>query len=281
MGNQLLYLNASGRSSSNGFDFLHTITGGDSDNQHLLKGDGTSYADGAWNATGADYAEYFETKDGKSIAVGTTVKLDGDKVVACGNSDTPIGVTRPYGTSTSVGNLAWNKWDKKYLKDDYGAYIMEEHTITEWVEEITVDDYVENNENYKKVEGNKEELYTENDELPKGKKVGDVKVAVVPDTYFREHSYHTDKIPSGTTAPDDATVISVEGDGRLKGQKLKRRKSNPDFDSSKDYVSREDRDEWVIVGLLGQIPVTKGQPMSDNWIKMKDVSDTVELYFVK
>ena len=43
----------------------------------------------------------------------------------------------------------------------------------------------------------------------------------------------------------------------------------------------EDRDEWHIVGLLGQIPVTKGQPTGSNWTKMKDVSNTVEMYFVK
>ena len=50
---------------------------------------------------------------------------------------------------------------------------------------------------------------------------------------------------------------------------------------SKEYKSREERDEWHIVGLLGQIPITKGQPVASNWIKMKDVSDTVEMYFVK
>ena len=36
-----------------------------------------------------------------------------------------------------------------------------------------------------------------------------------------------------------------------------------------------------LIGLLGQIPITKGQPLADNWVKMKDVSDTIEMYFVK
>ena len=59
-------------------------------------------------------------------------------------------------------------------------------------------------------------------------------------------------------------------------------KFNPEYDDSQSesYSTREDRDEWHIVGLLGQIPITKGQP-TGNWIKMKDVSDTVEMYFVK
>ena len=97
-------------------------------------------------------------------------------------------------------------------------------------------------------------------------------VDAVAETYFREHKYHSDRIPEGVTAPDDAEVIEIV---------KQRQKINPDFDESVEYESREDRDEWHIVGLLGQIPITKGQPVADNWTKMKDVSDTVEMYFVK
>jgi len=98
-------------------------------------------------------------------------------------------------------------------------------------------------------------------------------VDAVPDTYFREHKYHSDRIPDGLTVPDDAKTVTPGN---------QRQKLNPDFDPSKSeaYKSREERDEWHIVGLLGQIPITKGQP-TGNWIKMKDVSDTVEMYFVK
>ena len=60
-----------------------------------------------------------------------------------------------------------------------------------------------------------------------------------------------------------------------------RRKLNPEYDESKTYTPREERDEWCLIGLLGQIAITKGQPMASNWIKMKDVSNTVEMYFVK
>ena len=56
---------------------------------------------------------------------------------------------------------------------------------------------------------------------------------------------------------------------------------NPSFDESKTYVPRSERAEWNCVGLLGQIPITKGQPTSSNWIKMKDRSATVELWMVK
>ena len=60
-----------------------------------------------------------------------------------------------------------------------------------------------------------------------------------------------------------------------------RKRLNPNFSESLNYVSREDRDEWNIVGLMGQIEMTKGQPTGSQWIKMKDISDTVELWFVK
>ena len=119
--------------------------------------------------------------------------------------------------------------------------------------------------------GSKEVLYEEGDELPEGKEIGDVKVAAVADTYFREHKYHSDRIPEGITVPDDAETMTPVN---------QRKKRNPDFDESLEYEPRKDRDEWCLVGLLGQIPITKGQP-TGNWIKMKDVSDTVEMYFVK
>ena len=258
----VVLLNAYGRSANSGFEFLVTYTDGDNDIQHNLRGDGAVFADGAYDGSGADYAEYFESKDGKAIAVGTTVKLDGDKIVACEDGDTPMGVARPNGNSVVIGNSASLKWTGKYLKDDYGAYIMEEYTVTEWME------YTD--------EIKKEAvLYVEEDEIPEGKKVGDIKESA---KYFKNDiQYWTDEIPSDVTVPSDATVTSTEKDG----SKLMRRKKNPDYDESKTYSPREERDEWCLVGLLGQIPITKGQPVASNWIKMKDVSDTVEMYFVK
>ena len=139
---------------------------------------------------------------------------------------------------------------------------MEEYTVTEWME------YTD--------EIKKEAvLYVEGDEIPEGKKVGDIKESA---KYFKNDiQYWTDEIPSDVTVPSDATVTSTEKDG----SKLMRRKKNPDYDESKTYSPREERDEWCLIGLLGQIAITKGQPMASNWIKMKDVSNTVEMYFVK
>jgi hypothetical protein len=240
-------------------------------------------AEGSINASQAlDYAEYFESKDGSVIAVGSTVKLDGDKIVACEEGDTPLGVVRPVGSKTFCGGSQEFHWKDMCDKDDYGADVWEDYTLTKWSEEITLEEYIKRGKDEtggamsgrvtdSKVEGSSAEYYKKEDEIPEGKEVGDVKVAAVADTYFREHKYHSDRLPDGVTAPDDAEVIEIAS---------QRQKLNPDFDYSKEYSPREERDEWHIVGLLGQIPVTKGQP-TGTWIKMKDVSDTVEMYFVK
>ena len=292
-----------------------------------------------------DYAEYFESKDGNAIAVGKTVKLDGDKVVACSEGDTPIGVVRPDGVGTSAYKAgAQNlKWHGKYIHDNFNELQMEDYTQIVWTEAITFDEYIARGKDEtggsmgghvkdKKIEGSKaipakdavtqqktvdeeveEEVtttslvdgkyvqktetvtktvkvpqYNEVDLYDKdGEVIGKHQVPImetvteavagvdaVPDTYSRKHKYHSDRLPEGVTAPDDAETVTPNH---------QRKKLNPDFDASKvdDYIARPERDEWNLIGLLGQIPITKGQPLADNWTKMKDVSDTVEMYFVK
>ena len=56
---------------------------------------------------------------------------------------------------------------------------------------------------------------------------------------------------------------------------------NKDFDNTQKYVSRENRPEWDIVGLMGRIRVKVGQTIGDRWIKMREISDTVHEYLVR
>ena len=65
------------------------------------------------------------------------------------------------------------------------------------------------------------------------------------------------------------------------GAKFTRRKLNPDWDESKTYIAREDRKEWDTVGLVGKLRIKKGQKTGTNWIKMRDISDTVEEWLVR
>ena len=69
--------------------------------------------------------------------------------------------------------------------------------------------------------------------------------------------------------------------GSGKYESKTRPKINPQYDETKEYIPREKRPEWNCVGLLGQLPLRKGQPVAPTWIKIKDISKDVELWLVK
>ena len=62
---------------------------------------------------------------------------------------------------------------------------------------------------------------------------------------------------------------------------IKRGKINPEWDKTLKYIPRKDRPEWNVVGLLGQVAVKKGEVIGKDWIKMKKISNNVNLYLVK
>jgi hypothetical protein len=233
------------KSGNNNFELFRCASNNENDPEFLVKGDGTVFADGAYDGSGADYAEYFEWKDGNSSNEdrrGYSVVLDGNKIVKATDSDDAskiIGVIS--GNPAVVGDSAWNKWNQKHLKDDFGTYIWEDYTVTEWTE--TVED---------------------------GDEIQHV-----------QHSYPTDEIPDGVTAPSDATVLTTEKDKYGNDVNIKRRKINPDWNKDTVYISREDRKEWDTVGLTGKLRLKKGQPTGTNWIKMRDISDSVEEWLVR
>ena len=90
------------------------------------QGNGT-FAGTVSSATGADYAEYFEWKDGNpnnEDRVGYIVTLDGDKIVKANTGDDVLGICS--GTAMVLGDSAeWN-WSKRYLTDDFGRIIYED-----------------------------------------------------------------------------------------------------------------------------------------------------------
>ena len=240
---------------ASGTAFMHLT--GESDGSLVFKwrGDGAAIADAAYDSSGADYAEYFEWKDGNSSdedRVGCSVVLDGNQIKkATSDDDTSkiIGIVSATPAVIGDGGLAWNE---KYLKDDFGRKIMEDYTITTWTEKKTNDRGEEFDE---KVE------------------------------------YHTDRIPSDVTVPSDAVVTSTTTKAKdakiyTPNNKLQRPKLNPDYDDDQDsvdnpYKSREFRKEWSAIGLTGKLRMKKGQPTGDRWIKMRDISDTVEEWLVR
>jgi hypothetical protein len=58
------------------------------------------------------------------------------------------------------------------------------------------------------------------------------------------------------------------------------RQLNPTYDPNAVYVPRAARPEWVIVGLLGQVPIWDNQPKNPRWKFMETVSTTVSSWLV-
>ena len=85
---------------------------------------------GTMSSAGADYAEFFEWKDGNPEAedrVGYIVALDGDKIILANEGDYILGVVS--GTATVLGdNPEWN-WAKRWITDDFGRIQYEDKVI--------------------------------------------------------------------------------------------------------------------------------------------------------
>ena len=88
---------------------------------------GAVYAKAAYNASGADYAEYFDWLDGNPSGEdrrGRFVTLEGEKIRMAGPSDSYIlGVVS--GRPSVVGNSDPDGWHGTYLCDEFGEFIME------------------------------------------------------------------------------------------------------------------------------------------------------------
>ena len=225
-----LYLNCH-RSNSEYYVFLACDSGNSTDREFALAGNGNAFADGSWIGGGADYAEYFEWVDGNTNDEdrrGLSVVLDGDKIRPALAGEDPFGVIS--GNPSVVGDAAWNKWSGKYLRDDYGTFIREEHEVIRWLDE--------------------------ND---------------------AEVTYEDWNLPPDLTIPEDAEYLTHDD----KGNRFTHRKLNPDYDAELEYVPREQRPEWSAVGLVGKLRIRKGQPVGSRWLKMRDVSGTVEEWLVR
>jgi hypothetical protein len=219
-----------------------------------IDGAGKVYCDAIDSDGSYDYAEYFEVAltehTVSGLPPGVTVALTGSKVIPASQSNSePIGVTRPEGVTDTRGGR-WKGWKGKYEQDAYDAVVWETYTNYEFY--ITGSD----------------------GEAPKYKSVmtdrlGEVTGSdlVVP--------------PSGSTASISSShmVVPVDEDGNP----LKRKKYSSEYIQSLEssYQDRSSRPEWVVVGLLGQIPITDGQPTASNWINMGQVSESVTRWLVK
>jgi len=85
----------------------------------------------------------------------------------------------------------------------------------------------------------------------------------------------------GQTLTEEIEEDITTPEGKTERAKVQKPILNPDYDPTREYVPRNQRPEWHPVGLLGQLHLRKGQPVAPTWVKIKDVSENVELWLVK
>ena len=211
--------------------------------------DGRVYSDyGSSMEHGADYAEYFEWKDGNPSnedRIGKTVVLEDGKIRLATDSDDKskiIGVIS--GTPAVVGDAGAMKWHGRWLQDDFGRDVTKDVELLVW-------------------NHGKHEFQPEQSDIFHLNKCNS--------------SIRVDRIEAGLK---DGRVPqwAVDQNLRLMSQE---RVANPDYDPKKGYIAREDRKEWDAVGLVGKIYIYKDQPKGTNWIKLSDKTSTIERWLVR
>lgn len=132
--------------ASSSFFPIFVESGNGSDTEFYVRGNGNVNADGTFSGGGADYAEMFEWDDGNSDNEDrrgySVVLTNGNKIRKATSDDTSadiIGIVS--GAAMIIGDTESMKWQDKYLKDDFGNYVLENYTVTNWTEGETKHSY--------------------------------------------------------------------------------------------------------------------------------------------
>jgi hypothetical protein len=218
---------------------------GTPDNEFILRGDGTMLSDNA-AATPADYAEFFEWEDGNpddEDRVGHPVVLVNGKIRIATPVDHPGRIIGIVSARPAfVGDAAPFHWTDKYLKDKWGRELKEPYTVTD-VEYLDGEKWVVS-------------------------------------------TLATDRFGEGEEFERNGTRYRVIKDARTldrdKNDKpFMRSILNPEWDPAREYIPREDRKEWVWVGLIGKLRVHAGAPSNPRWeMHTKGIADGVDLWLV-
>ena len=236
------------RAANSAYSFQQWYSSAGGDLEYNIRGDGNAYADGSWNGGGADYAEFFEWDDGNA----SDEDRRGYSVVLVNNK------IRKATSSDTASDIIGVVSANPSVVGDTGW--------NNWSGKYLRDDFSSYvTETYTSTKWSED--VTDED--------GTVRT--------EQRDYETDKIPSDVTVPDDAVVHTVDDAGNT----LTRRRLNPDYDETLTYVSREDRQEWDAIGMMGKLRLRAGQPTGDRWIKMRDIATdddgnvTVEEWLVR
>jgi len=85
---------------------------------------------------------------------------------------------------------------------------------------------------------------------------------------IHRHDQGVTKIPVSVVVKECSAPIPDDA----KREMISRKVLNPEYDPTREYVSREQRPEWDFVGLLGRLPLHVGQPMHPRWIVVRELA---------
>lgn len=205
--------------SGNAFEIGNGSYGANSNAFSVTWGGVVKAASSITGNTTADYAELFEWSDGNTDTedrVGKFVTLEGNKIKFATNEDDYIlGIVS--GRPFVIGNSDCDVWTKMYLVDEFNRYITQPRAKTE-----IVPNYEEVEETIEKIDEETQEIITE---------------TIVTQKFI---GYKEQEVL------DDEGNVVYEGFDYV---------VNPEYDSSKPYISRLNRPEWASIGMLGVLSV--------------------------
>lgn len=161
---------------------------------------GATYGLSAFNASGADYAEFFEWIDGNTEAedrIGYFVTLDGNKIRKANAGEYILGVVS--GNPCIVGNSD-EDWLNRWEKDEFGRFIKEEViSKDEETGEVIVGWKYKQNPNYDNTQA-----YVERKDRPEWDYVGMLGIVAVRDD-------GTCQVNGFCKVADDGTATAADG----------------------------------------------------------------------
>ena len=215
----------------------------------MVDEDGDLHADGSTSISGFDYAEMFEWEDGNPSSedrVGYSVVFgsSGDRIRVASGSEEPIGVV-----SARPGVIGDNPmgWHGTWKTDEWDRKIPGLIPMVSWSYDFTRD----NGEVIQKT----------------------YKIEIAQTGSFLSN------IPSGSSERGVPYSGSIPSNANYYNKEVSQ--VSDDYDDTMDYTTRRSRKEWDTIGLMGKIKVRTGQATGSRWIKMKDVSDSIQLWLVK
>ncbi|MES0491416.1 MAG: peptidase G2 autoproteolytic cleavage domain-containing protein [Leptospirales bacterium] len=247
-------------------------------------------------ATGNDQIDT-KLETGKSV-----VLLENGKIRPAQDGEIPFGII-----SANAGTVGgdYTEWPKKYARDDFGSIITETYqtpvmkpsTIFQQVMKPQMQDPDPDNPKTKKVTTYEyEPFFFDNNEvkhyrrIPITTDVPDTAPRPVFNTFVLYDELKTKEIgqhiiPALVEGTVSVPVVDDNGDPvMVKSTEVitaERKKISGDYNPEQEYSPRSARPEWNAVGLVGKIPLIKGQPVAPTWIKIRDISNEVELWLVK